>query len=51
VMLVIVTDAFGGLGGIARYNRDFPGVLAEKLCNGSRSAAASARSPRAAESD
>jgi len=28
-MLAIVTDAFGGRGGIAQYNRDFLGVLAE----------------------
>ena len=27
-MLAIVTDAFGGRGGIAQYNRDFVGVLA-----------------------
>jgi phosphatidylinositol alpha-1,6-mannosyltransferase len=28
-MLAIVTDAFGGRGGIAQYNRDFLGALAE----------------------
>jgi len=28
-MLAIVTDAFGGRGGIAQYNRDFLGVLAD----------------------
>ena len=28
-MLAIVTDAFGGRGGIARYNQDFLGALAE----------------------
>ena len=27
-MLAIVTDAFGGRGGIAQYNRDFLGALA-----------------------
>jgi phosphatidylinositol alpha-1,6-mannosyltransferase len=28
-MIAIVTDAFGGRGGIAQYNRDFLGALAE----------------------
>ena len=28
-MLALVTDAFGGRGGIAQYNRDFLGALAE----------------------
>ena len=28
-MLAIVTDAYGGRGGIAQYNRDFLGALAE----------------------
>jgi phosphatidylinositol alpha-1,6-mannosyltransferase len=28
-MLALVTDAFGGRGGIAQYNRDFLGVLAQ----------------------
>lgn len=28
-MLAVVTDAFGGRGGIAQYNRDFLGALAE----------------------
>ena len=49
-MLALVTDAFGGRGGIAQYNRDFLGALAEAgisvIDNGP--AAASARSPRAA---
>ena len=29
-MLALVTDAFGGRGGIAQYNRDFLGALAER---------------------
>jgi phosphatidylinositol alpha-1,6-mannosyltransferase len=28
-MLALVTDAFGGLGGIAQYNRDFLGAVAD----------------------
>ena len=28
-MLALVTDAFGGRGGIAQYNRDFLGALAQ----------------------
>ena len=52
-MLALVTDAFGGRGGIAQYNRDFLGALAEAGAVSSDycPAAASARSPRAAGND
>ena len=43
-MLALVTDAFGGRGGIAQYNRDFLGALAE---TGAASRRAEARSQRA----